>query len=80
MLLTNARRGWRARSVPPDTGWLRRYRVGTHGEVTQAQLDQLKKGVEVDGVKYGSIDATLERDQSANAWLVFAGYSRGKEP
>jgi len=32
----------------------------------------LKKGVEVDGVKYGSIDATLERDQGANVWLVFA--------
>jgi 23S rRNA pseudouridine2605 synthase len=38
----------------------------------QAQLDELKKGVEVDGVKYGSIDATLERDQGANVWLVFA--------
>jgi 23S rRNA pseudouridine2605 synthase len=56
----------------PDTGWLRRYRVRAHGEVTQAQLDELKKGVEVDGVKYGPIDATLERDQGANVWLVFA--------
>jgi 23S rRNA pseudouridine2605 synthase len=56
----------------PDTGWLRRYRVRAHGEVTQAQLDELKKGVEVDGVKYGSIEATLERDQGANVWVVFA--------
>jgi 23S rRNA pseudouridine2605 synthase len=56
----------------PDTGWLRRYRVRAHGEVTQAQLDQLKNGIEVDGIKYGSIDATLERDQGANVWLVFA--------
>lgn len=39
-------------------------RARAHGEVTQAQLDELKKGVEVDGVKYGSIDATLERDQA----------------
>jgi 23S rRNA pseudouridine2605 synthase len=38
----------------------------------QAQLDQLKSGIEVDGVKYGPIDATLERDQGANVWLVFA--------
>ena len=29
-------------------------------------------GIEVDGVKYGPIDATLERDQGANVWLVFA--------
>ena len=56
----------------PDTGWLRRYRVRAHGEVTQAQLDQLKDGVEVEGVKYGPIDATLERDQSSNVWVVFA--------
>ena len=71
LLLTND--GGLARALElPDTGWLRRYRVRAHGEVTQAQLDALKNGVEVDGVKYGSIDATLERDQGANVWLVFA--------
>src|SRR3984885_2576707 len=71
LLLTND--GGLARVLElPDTGWLRRYRVRAHGEVTQGQLDELKKGVEVDGVKYGSIDATLERDQGANVWLVFA--------
>jgi 23S rRNA pseudouridine2605 synthase len=71
LLLTND--GGLARVLElPDTGWLRRYRVRAHGEVTQAQLDELKKGVEVDAVKYGSIDATLERDQGANVWLVFA--------
>ena len=71
LLLTND--GGLARSLElPDTGWLRRYRVRAHGEVTQAQLDELKKGVEVDGVKYGSIDATLERDKGANVWIVFA--------
>src|SRR5881396_2626529 len=56
LLLTND--GGLARALElPDTGWLRRYRVRAHGEVTQAQLDELKNGVEVDGVKYGSIDA-----------------------
>jgi 23S rRNA pseudouridine2605 synthase len=71
LLLTND--GGLARTLElPDTGWLRRYRVRAHGEVTQAQLDQLKAGVEIDGVKYGPIDATLERDQGANVWLVFA--------
>lgn len=71
LLLTND--GGLARTLElPDTGWLRRYRVRAHGEVTQAQLDELKKGVEVDGVKYGPIDATLERDQGANVWVVFA--------
>jgi len=71
LLLTND--GGLARALElPETGWLRRYRVRAHGEVTQAQLDELKKGIEVDGVKYGPIDATLERDQGANVWLVFA--------
>ena len=71
LLLTND--GGLARVLElPDTGWLRRYRVRAHGEVTQGQLDELKKGVEVEGVKYGPIDATLERDQGANVWLVFA--------
>lgn len=71
LLLTND--GGLARALElPDTGWLRRYRVRAHGEVTQAQLDALKQGVEVDGVKYGPIEATLERDQGANVWLVFA--------
>jgi len=71
LLLTND--GGLSRALEhPDTGWLRRYRVRAHGEVTQAQLDQLKNGVEVDGVKYGAIDATLERDKAANVWIVFA--------
>jgi 23S rRNA pseudouridine2605 synthase len=71
LLLTND--GGLARALElPETGWLRRYRVRAHGEVTQGQLDELKNGVEVDGVKYGPIDATLERDQGANVWLVFA--------
>jgi 23S rRNA pseudouridine2605 synthase len=71
LLLTND--GGLARTLElPDTGWLRRYRVRAHGEITQAQLDQLKNGIEVEGVKYGPIEATLERDQGANVWLVFA--------
>jgi len=71
LLLTND--GGLARELElPETGWLRRYRVRAHGEVTQAQLDALKEGIEVEGVKYGPIDAILERDQGANVWLVFA--------
>jgi 23S rRNA pseudouridine2605 synthase len=71
LLLTND--GGLARELElPETGWLRRYRVRAHGEVTQAQLDELKRGIEIEGIKYGPIDATLERDQGSNVWLVFA--------
>jgi 23S rRNA pseudouridine2605 synthase len=56
----------------PDTGWLRRYRVRAHGAITQARLDALRDGIEVDGVKYGPIEATLDSEQAANVWLTFA--------
>ncbi len=61
----------------PATGWLRRYRVRAHGSITQDQLDKLKRGISVDGVKYGAIDAKLERTQGANVWLIVA-LSEGK--
>ena len=71
LLLTND--GGLARVLEhPDTGWLRRYRVRAHGKVTQAQLDALRPGLTVDGIRYGPIEATLDREQGANAWLTFA--------
>ena len=56
----------------PATGWLRRYRVRAHGTVTQAALDRLKDGIEIDGIKYGAIEAILEREQGSNVWLVMS--------
>ncbi len=61
----------------PSTGWLRRYRVRAFGSVTQAQLDSLKNGITVEGVQYGPITATLEREQGSNVWLVL-GLREGK--
>ncbi|WP_338722511.1 pseudouridine synthase [Devosia sp. XK-2] len=61
----------------PSTGWLRRYRVRAFGQVTQAQLDSLKHGIAVDGVQYGPITATLEREQGSNVWMVL-GLREGK--
>ncbi|WP_137135592.1 pseudouridine synthase [Rhizobium sp. FKY42] len=61
----------------PTTGWLRRYRVRAHGEVTQEQLDKLKDGIAVDGVLYGAIDATLDRTQGHNVWITM-GLREGK--
>jgi len=56
----------------PATGWLRRYRVRAHGSIEQARLDTLKKGIEIDGVQYGAIDARIEREQGSNVWLNVA--------
>jgi 23S rRNA pseudouridine2605 synthase len=71
LLLTND--GGLARALElPQTGWLRRYRVRAHGKVTQEQLDALRAGITIDGVHYGSIEATHDRAQGANVWLTFA--------
>ena len=71
LLLTND--GGLARVLElPDTGWIRRYRVRAHGRASQGDLDRLKDGVTIDGVHYGPIEATLEREQGANVWLSFA--------
>jgi 23S rRNA pseudouridine2605 synthase len=56
----------------PATGWLRRYRVRAHGKVAQTDLDKLKEGVELDGVRYGPIEATFDREQGSNVWLTVA--------
>ena len=40
--------------------------------VTQDALDRLRDGVTVDGMRYGAIEATLDREQGANVWLTFA--------
>ncbi len=56
----------------PATGWLRRYRVRAHGRTTQAALDQLSRGVTVDGIAYGPVEAKLDREQGANLWLTLA--------
>jgi 23S rRNA pseudouridine2605 synthase len=61
----------------PATGWLRRYRVRAHGSITQAALDELKEGIALGGMRYGPIDAVLERQQASNAWLTI-GLREGK--
>ncbi len=53
----------------PSTGVVRSYRARAYGDVTQAQLEDLIHGVEIDGVRYGSIDANLERRTGANTWV-----------
>ena len=54
----------------PTTGWARRYRVRVHGRVDTAALDALGKGLTVDGMRYGPIQATLDSAPGANAWLT----------
>jgi 23S rRNA pseudouridine2605 synthase len=76
LLLTND--GALARTLElPATGWVRRYRVRVHGRVDEAALAALSKGKTLDGIRYGPVEAQLERKTGANAWLR-VGLSEGK--
>ncbi|HEY8003345.1 MAG TPA: pseudouridine synthase [Phenylobacterium sp.] len=73
LLLTND--GGLARALEmPQTGVVRRYRARARGRVTQERLDTLKKGITVEGVHYGAIEATLDKakegPQGANLWIT----------
>lgn len=72
LLLTND--GGLARYLElPSNSWKRRYRVRVHGTVKPADLARLARGIAVEGVKYGPIEASIEREQTgANAWLAVA--------
>jgi 23S rRNA pseudouridine2605 synthase len=71
LLLTND--GALARRLElPSNAWVRRYRARAFGRIEQDELDKLKDGVTVDGVRYGPIEARLERRQGANAWITLA--------
>ncbi len=80
LLLTNDGELSRALELPA-TELVRQYRARARGRVSQLQLDSLKDGVTVDGVRYGPIGATLDKlkdggatggdaeKQSANLWI-----------
>ena len=71
LLLTND--GELARKLElPATGWVRRYRVRVNGTVEVAHLNELRKGITVEGIRYGSVQASLDRQQGDNAWLTMA--------
>ena len=53
----------------PSTGIPRTYRARAFGDVSQAQLEELMEGITIDGMRYGKIDANLERRTGRNQWI-----------
>ncbi len=53
----------------PSSGVERVYRARAYGNVTQAQLEDLMMGVEIEGMRYGPINANIERRTGANIWI-----------
>lgn len=70
LLLTNDG-GLKRQMELPSSGIPRTYRARAFGDVSQEQLEELIDGVEIDGIRYGSIDANLERASGSgkNQWI-----------
>lgn len=69
LLLTNDG-GFKRQLELPATGVERTYRARTFGDITQTQLEDLIEGIEIDGMRYGRIDANMERRTGRNQWIV----------
>lgn len=68
LLLTNS--GELSRKLElPENGWSRRYKVRVHGRIDKHKLEELQKGVTVDGVQYGAVKIELESQNGTNSWL-----------
>ena len=71
LLLTND--GTLARKLElPSNGWTRRYRVRAWGAIDERALAALARGITVEGVKYGPIEASLESSAGDNSWISVA--------
>jgi 23S rRNA pseudouridine2605 synthase len=70
LLLTND--GGLARYLElPANALKRRYRVRVHGTVRPAALLQLTRGITIEGMNYGPMEATVDRAPSGtNSWLT----------
>ena len=69
LLLLTTDGGFKRQLELPATGVERTYRARAYGDVTQAQLEDLIEGIEIEGMRYGPIDANLERRTGANVWI-----------
>jgi 23S rRNA pseudouridine2605 synthase len=69
LLLMTTDGGLKRQLELPSSGVPRIYRARAYGEVSQDQLEALIEGVEIDGIRYGQIDANLERRTGRNVWI-----------
>ena len=68
LLLTNDGELKRALELP-SSEVPRTYRARTYGDISQAQLEDLIEGIEIGGIRYGKIDANMERRTGRNQWI-----------
>jgi 23S rRNA pseudouridine2605 synthase len=54
----------------PSKGWVRQYRARVHGRVSDEKIAKLARGITYQGVKYGSIEASVDTASGTNTWLT----------
>jgi 23S rRNA pseudouridine2605 synthase len=69
LLLLTTDGGLKRQLELPSSKIERIYRARAFGDVTQDQLEALIEGIEVDGMRYGPIDANMERRTGRNVWI-----------
>ncbi|MBV2150657.1 rRNA pseudouridine synthase [Sphingobium sp. AS12] len=69
LLLLTTDGGFKRQMELPSSGVPRTYRARAFGEVSQQQLEDLFDGIEIEGVRYGPIEANLERRTGRNQWI-----------
>jgi 23S rRNA pseudouridine2605 synthase len=69
LLLLTTDGGLKRQLELPASGVERTYRARAFGEISQEQLESLIEGIEIEGIRYGSIDANLERRTGRNSWI-----------
>jgi len=68
LLLTNDGELKRAMELPAS-GVPRTYRARTFGDITQTRLEDLIEGIQIGEIRYGAIDANMERRTGRNQWI-----------
>lgn len=68
LLMTNDG-GLKRQMELPASNIPRTYRARAFGAVTQNDLESLIEGITIDGVRYGRIDANMERRSGRNQWI-----------
>jgi 23S rRNA pseudouridine2605 synthase len=69
LLLLTTDGGLKRQLELPATGVERSYRARAFGEISQERLEALIHGIEIEGIRYGAIDANLERRTGRNQWI-----------
>jgi 23S rRNA pseudouridine2605 synthase len=77
LLLTND--GGLARHMElPANGWVRRYRARAYGAINMDAIEQIRKGVEIEGVQYEPAKVEIEKAGSGDNTWIHVAVTEGK--